>query len=787
MFGSIRKAFRVLWYRKSWSAINILGLAAGLACSFFILLWIRDEVRTDRFHESGDRLYRVMRHVAYPDGQIFTWDAITYPLAQVLDDEYPDVSEAVLITWEEELLFSNDETTARETGRHAGSAFFEIFSFPLVLGDPASVLATPEAVTISEDLAVKYFGPDWRTHAIGQTIRVENEWDLTVTGVFERIPANSSIRFDFIIAMEQFAQRTSWLPHWGNNGLRLFVRLRDGADGSALSNQIADIVTNHHESTSKTTLFLQPYEDIYLHSDFEAGRLVGGRVELVRLFAIVAIAILLIAAINFMNLATARATQRAREIGVRKSVGASRGSLAAQFLGESILVAVVAFVLAFLVVVLAMPGFNAVAGKSVSLAALDPGVVLAFLGTAIATGLAAGAYPALYLSSFSAARVLRGAGATGRDGALFRKGLVVFQFAMAVLLIVGSVTVYRQIEYIRTKELGLERENLIAMRIVGAAAEQYDAYRQQLLRQPGVESIALSSTNPLSIGQSTSDPIWDGKRDDEDILFHVISAGYDFTETMRMDVIAGRTFDRAFGSDSASFIVNERAASAMGMNEPLGQRLSFWETDGQIIGVVRDFHMASLYDDISPTIIRYDPGSADVLFVRIAQGETAEALAGLEQVHDSFNPEYPFEYRFLDAEFERQYRSEVVTGRIANAFTLLAVFIACLGLFGLAAYSAERRTREIGIRKVLGASVSGIVMLLARDFVKLVLAAFVVTIPVAYYLMWRWLGQFAYHTELSWRIFAVTGVGVILVALATVSLQSVRAAAADPVRSLRTE
>ncbi len=783
----LKTALRHFRRHKAYSSINVLGLSIGLACSFLIVLWVQDEVGYDRFHEEGDQLYRVMRNY-FTDDQIYTWSALPKPLAQVLEDDYPEITHAVLVTTEKEMLLAHQDQTFRERGRYASPALFEIFSFPFIQGDPGTALDDPYAIAISESLARKYFGADWQAEGrtLGQTLRIDNRQDFTVTGVFEDVPAHSSIRFDYVIPVEEYIQRNTWLEHWGNSGLLLFVRLRQDADPAAVSEKIKNVIKDHHASAD-VALFLQPYADIYLYSDFEDGQLVGGRIEYVRMFGLVALFILLIASINFMNLSTARSARRTREVGVRKAVGATQRTLIGQFIGESVLTALFALVLAMLLVAVALPAFNELTSKHIAIDYLNPTSWLTFLGIAVLTGLLAGSYPAFYLSSFNVVSVLRGAVARRPGSVGLRKGLVVFQFTMSMLLIIGTLTVYTQIDYIHSKNLGMDRENLVYLDLEGGIAEQYDAFKQELLARPGIATVTTSSQNPLSVDQSTSDPTWDGKDSDSEILFHIINANYDFFKTMKMEMADGRVFSKAFATDSVNYIINEESAHAMGMDNVLGARLSFWGQEGEIVGVVKDFHIDSFYEPIEPTIIRFDPESTRMLFVRTQAGKTPEALVSLEALYKTFNPEYPFDYRFLDEDFEQMYRSETVIGKLANAFAILAVFIACLGLFGLAAFTAEQRAKEIGIRKVLGASVPNLVVLLSRDFIKLVMVAFLLSIPVAYYAMQEWLSNFAYHIDLSIGIFAIAGVAALMIAWLTVSYQSIRAALANPATSLKTE
>ena len=783
----LKIALRNLQRQKGYSILNITGLSVGLACSFFILLWVQDEVSYDRFHTEGDRLHRVMRNY-YTSEQTFTWASMPMPVAQVLEDEYPEVEHAILISWSQQMLLSRGDQTFRESGHYVGPAFFEAFSFPFIQGNPATALGDPGNIVISESLAQKYFGPDWQTSGsvLGQTITVDQQRDLKVTGVFEDVPSTSTLQFDFMMPVEIFISENDWLEHWGNSTLRVFVQLQEGADASALNGKIKNIINDHHENAS-VDLFLQPVADMHLYDDFEAGQLVGGRIEYVRTFSIVALFIVLIACINFMNLATARSSQRAREIGVRKAVGATRPALIRQFIGESVLMALLALVLALGLVALLLPAFNELTDKSIALLQLDPTFWLLFLGIALVTGLLAGSYPALYLASFNVIAVLRGTAVRRPGGRGVRKGLVVFQFAMSILLIVGTMTVYAQMEYIRTKNLGLDRENLVSVALEGPAAEQAETFEQVLEKEAGIASVTRSSQNPLSVGQSTSDPAWEGKDPDSEVLFNIINTGYDFVETMKMELASGRDFSRAHATDSVNYLVNERAAAVMGMTDPVGQRLTFWGQEGEIVGVVKDFHIASLYDEIEPTVIRFDPERAQLIYVRTEAGHTPEAIANLEKVYKTFNPGYPFEYRFLDEQFEQTYQAEAVMGKLANYFAVLAVFIACLGLFGLAAFTAEQRTKEIGIRKVLGAPIATLVLLLSREFTVLVLVAFLITAPVSYFLMNGWLDKFAYHTSLGVGIFALAGVAALAIAWLTVSYQSIRTALANPVDALRTE
>jgi len=782
----LKVALRSLHRQKGYAALNVVGLSVGLACAFFILLWITHEVRYDRFHENGDDLYRVMRHAEF-GGKTQTWAAVPTPLAEVLEADYPEVEHATLLSWPVRPLLARGDAIYRGEGYYAGPAFFETFSFSLLAGDPATALDDPASMVISETLAAKIFGPDWTAdEVLGQTLTVEHRKDFRITGISAAVAEPTVFQFDFILPVEDYTARNEWTEHWYNAGLEIYAELAEGTSAAAFDAKIADVIKEHNDAANATP-FLQPVADMRLWGLYEDGALVGGRIEYVRILGVVAVFLLLIAAINFMNLATARSAQRAKEIGVRKALGAGKSSLVRQFLVETIVLALAAFALALSLVAVLLPAFNDLVRSDLALGDLPLSYYLIGVGLAVVTGLFAGSYPALYLSSFSPVAVLRGTFRQSLGEARFREGLVVFQFALSTLLIVGTLTVYLQMDYVRDKNLGLDRANVVSMTLEGPARDQFESFRQELMSRPGIASVTASNQNPLNVGNSTTNPAWTGKPEDDNTLFYVINTRHDFVETMGMELVAGRTFSRDFVSDSANVIINERAAEAMGMANPVGQDLALWGREGQIVGVVKDFHIRSLYTPIEPTILRLEAEYSDFLYVRTAAGETAAALASLEDVYGQFNPGYPFETEFLDDEYEQMYRGELVVGTLANIFAAVAIFIACLGLFGLAAYTAERRRKEIGVRKVLGASVGGVVTLLSRDFVRLVLIGFVLAAPLAWWVMDRWLDSFAYRVDLGWGVFLVAGGAALAIALATVSGQALRAATTDPVKALRYE
>lgn len=783
----ITTGFRNILRHKGYSFLNIAGLAVGLACAFFIVLWIQDEVSTDRFHESGDRIYSVMRHSTF-GGNKGTTPSIPKPLAAALVENYPEVENTVLLSGETETLLSKEGKAFRPNGRWVGSDFFKVFSFPLAKGDAASALLVPESIVISPALAESYFGADWRTRddILGSMLTLDNRLEVAVTGVFEAIPANSSLKFEFVVPVEEYIRRNDGVESWSNNGLRMYARLLPGTDLLSFNAKIIDLIDEHVDAY-ETDLFLYPFSEVYLRSDFENGVLVGGRIDYIRIFGLIALVIILIASINFMNLATARSAGRAREIGVRKSVGATRGELARQFLSESVIKAGLAFVISITTIVLLMPTFNSVTGKVVSVLGLYPLIWLEFAGIALVTGLLAGSYPALYLSNFNVIGVIKPNKVGKSRGAGLRKALVVVQFGLSIVLIVGTFTVYNQLSYIRGKDLGINRDNVVMVDFEGGIKSQYDSFKGELMNVPGVLSVSSSSNNPLSISNDTNRVTWDGKDPDNNTLFWHSAVEYDFVETMGIKMDAGRTFSKEFGTDSVNYIINWKAAAAMAMADPLGQTIQFKEQEGTIVGVMEDFHMSSMYRPITPVIFRLEPENTNILFVRLAGNQTKEALAGFEAVYKRFNPEYPFKVRFMDEEFERAYQSEIILGSLSNIFAFVAILIACLGLFGLASFTAEQRTREIGIRKVLGASVPRVVALLSREFLVLVGGAFLIAAPIAYVVMNNWLNEFEYHTELGAGVLVASGAAALIIAWLTVSYQAIKTAVANPVNALKAE
>ncbi len=783
----LKTALRNLLRQKGYSFVNITGLTVGLACSFFILLWVTGERSVNQFHQDGDRIYRVLRNETN-NAEVFTRTTLPGSMGPTLTEDYPEIENATYVWHGHEFVITSGDQSFREQGSYVSTDFFDVFTFPLIQGNPAKALEAENSAVISEALARRLFGPEWRnSDVIGKTITVNHDEDFAITGIAHELPDHSTIQFEVLLPIHEFFAENDWAM-W-DTMFPLYVRLRAGSSPAEVNRKIANVIQTHSPEIKGEVVFLQPFEEVYLHGRFENGVNTGGRIELVRIFTIVAIFLLAIAAINFMNLATARSTQRSKEIGVRKAIGATQPLLTTQFVAETMLLALLSFVLATGLVVGLLPAFNLVTGKSVHVLDLSSGFLASALGIALLTGLLAGSYPALYLSSFNPVAILRGTFRHTTGESRMRKGLVVFQFALSTLIIICTAAVYFQIRYILERDLGLDRGNIVSIELDGGVRAQYEAFRQELMKRPGIVNVTASAGNPLSMafGRTTSSPTWAGKDPNDETEFSLIDVSYDFVETMKMELVAGRAHSRLFGADSTGYIINEETLEVMGKVNPVDERLDVLGRPGTIIGVVKNFHTGDISVPITPAIIRLAPANTSRVWIRTKPNMTQDALAGLEAVYKEFSPGYPFSYSFMDQEYEEIYRSIIVMGRLANVFAVIAIFISGLGLFALASFTAERRTKEIGIRKVLGASVPGLVARLSTEFLKLVGLAVVVAAPLAYVAIQQWLDNFAYRASIGPGVFLLTAVLIALIAFLTVSYQSIKAALADPVKSLRCE
>jgi ABC-type antimicrobial peptide transport system permease subunit len=767
---------------KGYTSLNILGLTIGITCSLLIMLWITDELSVDKFHKKDARLYQMLRNMHQSDGTVITTESVPQPVKALLETKYSEVDKVTLIGWENEFLFQKDEKIFREKGRYVSPEFFEVFSFPLVSGDPATAMKDIHSIVISESLAKKYFTSV--ENALGQPLRINNAQDFNVTGIFKDLPKTSSLQLNWVIPVEEFISRNDWVESWFNGGFSIAFTLKEGTDVSTFAKKIEQEVNEHTNHEADERLIFQKYSDRYLHSTFENGVSTGGRIDYVRLFIVVAIFMIVIACVNFMNLATARSLRRAQEIGIRKVMGAGKLTLGLQFLSEAITISFISVFLSILAVMLLLPYFNQFTSKQIIVDLDNPLVWMAILAVAIVTGLLSGSYPALILPSFKLTNSLKGTLKHSSAAQFFRKGLVVFQFSISILLIVGTIAVYRQMDYIMSKNLGVDKENLVFMEMEGEMGTRFETYKSELLKIQGIQSVTSTSGNPLSNGQSSGSATWEGKPADEEVEINVLTVGYDFRKTMKTEMLQGRDFSSEFGTDSSNYIINEEAAKIMGFKNPIGEALSLWDVKGQVIGVVKNFHMTTLYEPIAPLIIRFHPKKTWMTFIRIDGRNTQEVLQSIEKVTKQFNTS-PFRYNFLDETYAKAYRSEQVVSSLTGIFAGIVIFISCLGLLGLSSFSAEQRTKEIGIRKVHGADVTKLVLLLSKDYAFLILFAFLIASPFAYYFTTAWLNRFTFRTELGAIEFFIAGLSIFSIAFFTVAIKSYQAASANPVDTLR--
>ena len=785
----LKTAWRNLWKNKVFSAINILGLALGMTCSLLILLWTRGEKSIDNFHVNGNRLYSIYERI-YIDNTVEGGYSTPGLLPDQMKRDLPEVEMASGFTRSYRSTFQAGDKLIKVNGSYAGADFFRMFSYPLLEGSPATALSSPISLAISRKMAVDFFGSPHA--AIGQTLRQENKKEYKITAVFEN-PENASDKFDYLIGWATFLNDYDWARQWSVNGPNTFLLLRKDADPVAFKAKITHFLDNYNKAQSKAfriQLGMERFGDRYLYSNFRNGNIEGGRIEYVHLFNIVAVFILLIACINFMNLTTARSLKRAKEIGIRKVVGALRSALIRQFMIEAIMLALLAVIIALGLVDLLLPGFNYITGKSISFpfTSYSFWISLAFL-TLISGGIS-GSYPALFLSAFQPIRVLNGTLKFGAGAAWFRRILVIFQFILSTLLIIGTIEVSRQLNYVKSADLGYDRDNLITIHLEGDLPEKYTTFKQEAKRLPGVADVTKVDQDPVDIGNGTLAIQWDGKDPNNLISFTDIGVSYDYVKTMHLQLLHGRDFSPEYATDTSGYLLNEEALRSIGYKNPIGKQLSMHGKKGVIIGVVRDFHFSSLHEPIRPLIIFSYEGwheASGNIIVRIRGGLIQSTLAQLEQLYRNLNPKFPFSYQFPSEEYRNLYQNEAIIHNLSDCFATLAIIISSLGLLGLSLFTVEQRVKEITIRKVLGASVRSLFILLSSEFLTLIFISLVIASPIAWYAMNKWLQNYAYHITIEWWVFLLAGLIAILLTLITISFQAVKAAMANPINSLRRE
>ncbi|MEO9803966.1 MAG: ABC transporter permease [Reichenbachiella sp.] len=768
---------------KSSFFINLFGLSTGLACTMFIYLWVTDEMSMDKFHAQDDRLFQVMEHQQYADN-IMTTNSTPGVLAKALKEEIPEIKYAATTTWISKFTLSHKDKNIKGDGYYVGEDFFQLFSYELIDGQAEQVLLDKQSMVISDDLAIRLFGTT--NNAVGQSIKLDHNETFLVSGIYKKPPSNSSFIFDFVIPFDKFIDDNPWVTNWGNNGPKTYVILQDEASADAVSEKIAGFIKTKEED-SHVTLFLRKFSESYLYGRYENGVQAGGRIEYVRLFSIIAIFILLIACINFMNLSTARASRRAKEVGIKKAVGAPKSTIITQYMTESLLMSLISFFASLLVVFFFLPQFNEITDKQIS-NSFDLSVVLSFLGLTVVTGIVSGSYPALYLSGFTIVKVLKGEIRGSLAELWARKGLVVFQFTLSIILIVSVMVIYKQIEYVQSKSLGYDNDNMIYFSQEGKVEKNVDTFLEQLKSIPGIVSATSTGHILLYRNNNTSGLDWEGKDPDAKILFENVRTNYDLFKTLDIKFKEGRPFSREFSTDTTKIIFNEAAIKVMNLEDPIGKTITLWgENKMEIIGVVKDFHFQSLHNEVKPLFFQLTPENTWYVMARIQAGAEKKTLADLEDFYSEFNPGFTLEYEFMDKRYESLYKAEQRVSTLSRYFAGMAIIISCLGLFGLASFTAERRQKEIGIRKVLGSSVMNIVYLLSSDFTKLVGLSILIALPISYYFISDWLDQFAFRIGLEAWFFIGAGCLSLLIAWLTVGSQALRAAHVNPAECLRNE
>lgn len=772
----LKTAFRTMIRQKGHSFINITGLAIGLASCLLITLWILDELSYDKFHQDAQHIYHVLAH-----GTVKNNPSTPSPLAPALEEEVPEVVHATRYEGMLEVLLSHkDKEFYEDDLRAVDPSFLKIFTFPFLKGNPDTALQDVHSIVITEAIAKKYFGSE---NPIGKVLTMNNQRELTVTGVIKNVPHNSTLQFDILVPHEIRRinmKQQGWDMGWGTFCCQTFIKLRPDCSPPDINQKIAKFLQKHNKGED-AELSILPFT--------RRNMFFTGKERNIYIFSVIAFFILLIACINFMNLSTARSANRAKEIGIRKVTGAYRRSIILQFLSESLLLSLLALILAFILVAQLIPVFNAIIGVEISPGILhSPAVLLVLIGLVLFTGIAAGSYPALFLSAFQPIRVIKGNLKSGATRGMLRKSLVVIQFSLSIFLIIGTVFVYQQLNYIKNRDIGYDRQHLVNVSLKGESQTFYPVLKNKLLVDKKIVNVTGTMDDLPYIGWSSGTADWEGKDPNREVLTYNNLVDYDFPETLKIEMVAGRSFSRKFASDTGvSYLINQEMAKRMGVESAVGGRLTYWRKPGKIIGVMKNFNFLPLDRKISPLVLVLDPEKVQNMVIRIQPENISSSLDFIKDTWEKTVTNYPFEYSFLDERFDRSYRGIEQVGNLLNSFALLAVLIACLGLFGLASFLAEQRTREIGIRKVLGAPVSGIVFMLSKEFTRCVLVANIFAWPAAYWALSKWLENFAFRTNIGILTFILSGLIALIIALLTVSYKSFKAAKTDPVHALKYE
>ncbi len=788
--NNIKIAFRSLFHQKGYSAINIAGLSISLCVVLLMLAWVQDEWNMDKFHNNSDRLYRLKSTIPLADSELDVFKGIPYPVLAAAEKELPEVEKFIPLGRNFEETVQREDLHFRASGTFGNLAFFEAFSYPILQGDISQLDKKIDAIAISETLAKKFFGNVWQTITLGEIIHIHDIGDFSIAAVYKDFPTASTIQNDFVYSIENHLKRSPWAKRWSNTGMQGALLLKPEADAQLVAQKIETIFKSHQKGDLKKGVLIQPYADDYLYGNFDKqAKVAGGRIEYVQTFGIAALFLLIISSINFVNLATARASKRAKEVGVRKTIGAGRNSLISQFMAEAGVVTLISVGIAILLAEILLPTVRIITDKLLYFDYSQPVFWVTTLSITVLLTLLSGIYPSLVLSAFRPINALKGSISQQKIGNFsFRKGLVSVQFILALLLIVGALGIQQQVDFIQNKNLGINKDNLMVIHQDEKIEKKYISLRNELLNKEGIAKVTSAGPSPINNRASTVDVSWAGKRpDQENITFNIVWTESNFLDAFDIPLSTGKFYREGQIRDSINLVLNEKAVETIGMKDPIGKTITWWGEPRTIIGVVKDFNNQSLYEEIKPMAILLDAEDTGLVYIKAKAGKTKEAIAALQSTFKKVIPELPLHFEFVDEQYQARYKSEVLTGKLAKYFAIIAIFISCLGLFGLATFFAEQKTKEIGIRKILGASIPNLIGLLSKEFLLLVGIGLLVGTPVSYYLLNDWLAKFAYKIDLTWWMFAIPVIAAILIAGLTVSIQAIRAAFINPIQSLKSE
>jgi len=784
-----RLSFRNILKNKGFAFINITGLAVGLAASLLILLWIQDELSYERFNHNAENIYRVEEDQFY-SGERYHVTVTPHPSGPVWKEKIPEIKEQTRINRLPRILFRQEEKVFFESAVIAAdSGLFKIFTMPFMLGDSETALNSPNSIVLTQKLASKYFG---ETNPVGKTLNLENKYQFMVTGVMKDLPRNSMFTFEAVISYSFLKEIGAISDSWGNNSILTFLLLEKGADKNAVNKKLTDVVLEYSPQTT-TKYLVFPLLDIHLHSQF-GYEISKGPVIVVFIFTLIAIFTLLIACINFINLSTAKASGRTKEIGIKKVTGADQKTMIIQFMLESFFLVSVALVFALLLIGLFLPLFNNISGKNFILSDLFQfKFIFSVIVVGLVAGLISGIYPAFYLSSFQPVVILKGESVSGKGNGRLRQILVIIQFTLSILIAIAAIFMFRQLKHLQDKDLGFDKENLICIPMMGDMNAKYYSLKDDLLKESIIQGVTAARSNPVRIGSNSGGASWEGKDPDKHVLIGTNAVDYDYLETMKMELKSGRDFSKVYVSDlvkdtTGNFLINEEVAKIMGVEDPVGKSFSFMGIRGRIVGVLKNFHFKGADQPIEPIAFALtDPKLLNNILIRLTPGNIPESLKTAERVWKNVYPEYPFDYFYIDEDYDRLFRQQLRLTQLLKYFTILAVIIACLGLYGLSAYSTEKRTNEIGIRKVMGAATPTILWTMVKEYLVLILISLVIALPAGWIIVENLLKQFASRIEISMPVFAAIAAGAFMIALITVCFQAFKASLINPAVALKVE